>query len=78
MSEVSFPEPPPFDLLLSQDAVASPEGEAVTVTLRAIVPGHGPTPQSIRTAMTWKVARKLADELRQASLEAELRASQRD
>lgn len=78
MSEVSFPGEPPFDLPTTQTASAYAEGDAVEVALRAIVPGHGPEPQVIRAAMTWKVAKGLADQLRDAALKAELRAAQKD
>jgi hypothetical protein len=61
MGEVSFPGEPPFHLPTAQGASATAFREIVEVTLRVIAPGHGPEPQAVRTAMTWKVARQLLD-----------------
>lgn len=75
MSEVSFPGEPPFYLPAVQGASATALGEIVEVTLRVIAPGHGPGPQAVRTAMTWKVARQLLDQLGPAILQAEMAAA---
>jgi hypothetical protein len=77
MSEVSFPGQPPFDLPTAQDASAVAVGDIVEVTLRVIAPDHGPMPQSVRAAMTWKVARQLMDQLGPAALQVEVTAAQR-
>jgi hypothetical protein len=74
MGEVNFPGEPPFDLPAAQGASATAAGEIVEVTLRVIAPGHGPGPQAVRTAMTWKVARQLLDQLGPAVLQAEMTA----
>jgi hypothetical protein len=74
MGEVSFPGEPPFHLPTAQGASATALGEIVELTLRVIAPGHGPEPQAVRAAMTWKVAAHLMDELAKATLKAEAAA----
>jgi hypothetical protein len=75
MSEVSFPGEPPFYLPTAQNASATALGETVELTLRVVAPGHGPGPQAVRAAMTWKVARQLLDQLGPAVLQAEMTAA---
>ena len=62
---------------LSQSASASSSGEIVCVTLRVVLPGHGPRPVPVRAPMSWKLAQELADQLRHYSLEAEMFAAQK-
>jgi hypothetical protein len=67
---------PPFDLRTLQTFSALSEGENVTLILRVIAPGQGPTPVPVHVGMTHKTATALAHQLESAALAAEQRSAE--
>ena len=62
---------PPFFLGVVQSASASCANKIVQMTVYTHADGQGPRPVPIHAAMTYRMARKLADELYEAAMRLE-------
>jgi hypothetical protein len=67
-NKIIFQGMAPFDLGVAQSAKAyGHTNNGVTVTINAILEGHGPMPISLKFQMVESVARQLADALMAAA-----------